>query len=153
MSFLSKVTARYVVLGFTAKVNDIGDFVATVTTVAKNAKFENPENAYWMCGEFSNSVAKIGRDFGVPIELWAGDLLYKQSIKAINKGTVVPDHMYLKIGDAFYDFTARQADPKSTFPKVGNKPLYPNSHKINRDPELRDDFWYEKLWKALDREK
>jgi hypothetical protein len=90
----------------------------------------------------------MGRGFKLPVEEWSCGIVFKHNIKESKKGEKV-GHSYLKIGDRFYDFTARQADPDCPFPVVRTTP-YPGSTRSTKEPELRDDFWYQKLWKAFD---
>jgi hypothetical protein len=141
----NKDVVERVMLKFSLNALDekINNFVENVTKVARQSNFSNPEYAYWMCNDFSVGVFKLGKDMGIPVELWSGKITFQHSIKEMSKGDI-EGHTYLKIGSVFYDFTARQADPKAKFPLVGKEPLYPKSKKQNR-LDASDEFWYEKL--------
>jgi oligoribonuclease (3'-5' exoribonuclease)/8-oxo-dGTP pyrophosphatase MutT (NUDIX family) len=126
-------------------------FMDAVERVADTANFAFPENAYWQCSDFSNAVALMAQELLLPVELYSAEVTFKDSIKEVEAGDII-SHRFLKVGDNFVDFTARQADSQAEFPYIfKNDPSYQDIKKQSIPAELDDGsaFWHEKLAVAL----
>lgn len=132
----------------------LDQFISIVTQVAVKFGFNNPKKAYWQCNDFSQAVLAIGRYLGLPgMRLYGAMVQFRKPEGEIRQNQWVR-HVFLKIGNMFYDWTARQFMPKSEFPYV-TKSLdadyrmpnsLPDSHIVLDDESV---FYYDKLHSAF----
>lgn len=141
----------YVETKVKASTMSLKQFLEIVTTVADEHGFAFPEKAYFQCSDFSFAVAIMAREQGIPCELYSAKLVSKVDHDEVKKGDTFA-HTFLKFGDRFYDFTARQVDPEIPFPHVFKQdPQYKNVTAI-KTPSGTDDgseFYYKALWDQI----
>lgn len=145
-----------VLQGIEEKLNlNVNQFVSAVSDVAKSLGFEKPGKAYFQCDAFSQAVRAVGESLGLPVKLYRADVQFRKTEGEIKQHEWI-GHIFLKIGNMFYDFTARQFDPKSEFPLM-MKTLDARYKNANAVPErmvgVDDDsaFYVQKLEKAFSR--
>lgn len=130
------------------------DFIDLVTDVADDFEFDRPEMAYWQCTDFSVAVWEAANLLGLAAELWHAPVRYKHNLKEVKRGEEV-GHTFLKIGNKFYDFTARQADPAAEFPLITGKAPYPKSkHATELEKSYGGDpsgpgFYLKEIWRRV----
>lgn len=129
------------------------EFIDLVSDVADDLNFDDPGMAYWQCTDFSAGVFQAADMLGLKCEIWSTVIKFKHSIKEVEEGDEI-GHTFLKIGNKFCDFTARQGDPESEFPLITGTVPYPKS-KRNRVLEKSyrdhgtDNFYLQKIWDAV----
>lgn len=133
----------------------LDQFIRIVTRLAADQGFDDPDKAYWQCTDFSYAVWEAAWMLGLPAELWSAEAEFQHDLNEIKKGERIA-HNFLKLGDKFYDFTGRQADPHSPFPLVSRKIPYAGAA---RSLELENSasssgigeskFYLDKLWERV----
>ena len=99
--------------------------------------FDDKDMAFWQCNLFSQAVARVARYLGYGgIEPVIVDAKWQTNSGDVQLGQVF-NHVLLKWGDIYVDFTIRQIDEEADFPLVTKKlPRYlmrPKSLRIEQN--------------------
>jgi len=106
--------------------------------VAKEFRFDDPENAFWQCNLYSNAVVKVAKLY----DIHSFNLILVMATWQTDSGDVQAGQTYRHIlvenGGTYYDFTIRQINDKAKFPYVSNK--LPKYYKEIGEVEIEYDI-------------
>jgi hypothetical protein len=103
-----------------ASVTKYNDLFEAAQKAADSFGFDDKDMAFWQCNLFSQAVARIARYLGYDVKPIIVDAKWQTNSGDVELGQVY-NHVLLRWGDKYVDFTIKQIDDSEDFPLVVSK--------------------------------